>query len=67
MRYALCAAVAVATGLCFFCYGPPLVATALRPFWLFRGVLAAAAATSNWEGVSTTKPYPFWLKSSQDS
>ena len=59
MRYALCAAVAVATGLCFFCYGPPLVATALRPFWLFRGVLAAAAATSNLEGVLTTSHIHF--------
>ena len=49
MRYALCAAVAVATGLCFFCYGPPLVATALRPSWLFRGVLSAAAATFSWK------------------
>ena len=44
---------------CAFCYGPPLVATALRPFWLFRGVLAAAAATSNLEGVLTTSHIHF--------
>ena len=35
-----------------FATGRSFVATALRPFWLFRGVLAAAAATSNLEGVS---------------
>ena len=39
--------------------GCPLVATALRPFWLFRGVLAAAAATSNLEGVQTTSHIHF--------
>ena len=52
MRYALCAAVAVATGLCFARYGPPPRCYSPAPFWLFRGVLAAAAATSNLEGVS---------------
>ena len=50
MRYALRAAVSVATGLCCFGYWPLPVATVLRPFCRPRGALSAGAATSVLEG-----------------
>ena len=67
VRYALRAAVAVATGLCCFGYGPLFVATVLRPFAVPAAPPLLPRLPQFWKVSQTTKPYPFWLKPSQDA